>query len=517
MHNNYYFLRQLTDTIRPAWEGSRLQALYTQEKNELIIWAVKNEKQDVYLKAHFSPAFCCLSFPESHHRARRNSMNLFGTAEGTVIKSVRMYENERAFSFILDNGSTLVFKLFGNRSNIILFNEDQVTEVFRSELKNDYSMTPHLDRPIIRDRTTFLQADGNLKKLFPTFGPQVREYLGEQNYEERKPEEKWKLVLETLELLNASRFYVMDKEEVYLSLLPQPVTPFNDPVKALNHFYQQYFMRGLLGKEKKEVLGRLRKQAEKSERYISKLYNKLESLQHQESYRQKADLLMAHLHEIPKGSKEVSLPDFYDPSKKINITMNPRLSAQDNAAHLYKKAKNQHLEITQMETNIHRSEELLQNARTHIERIEPMEEVRELRNYVEAQQLGVSAQSSTRASLPYRDYEIDGFNVRVGRNARGNDEMLQQFSFKDDLWLHAKDVAGSHVLIKYQSGKTFPRPVVEKAASLAAFYSKRKNDTLCPVIVTHRKYVRKRKGDPAGMVVVDREEEVILVPPADIG
>jgi predicted ribosome quality control (RQC) complex YloA/Tae2 family protein len=98
------------------------------------------------------------------------------------------------------------------------------------------------------------------------------------------------------------------------------------------------------------------------------------------------------------------------------------------------------------------------------------------------------------------------------KNATANDELTLKYGYKEDLWLHAKDVAGSHVLIKYQAGKKFPRDVIERAASLAAYNSKRKTETLCPVTCTLRKYVRKRKGDPAGMVVVEREE-VILVEP----
>lgn len=100
----------------------------------------------------------------------------------------------------------------------------------------------------------------------------------------------------------------------------------------------------------------------------------------------------------------------------------------------------------------------------------------------------------------------------MGRNAEANDELTLKRAYKEDLWLHAKDVAGSHVLIKYQAGKPFPKDVIERAAQLAAYNSKRKTDSLCPVVVTQKKYVRKRKGDPAGAVVVEREQ-VILVEP----
>ena len=89
--------------------------------------------------------------------------------------------------------------------------------------------------------------------------------------------------------------------------------------------------------------------------------------------------------------------------------------------------------------------------------------------------------------------------------------MLQR-TFKDDLWLHAKDVSGSHVIIKYKSEAKPSSEIKEKAAQLAAYFSKRKSDSLCPVVITPRKFVRKRKGDPPGAVVVEKEEVLLVVP-----
>jgi predicted ribosome quality control (RQC) complex YloA/Tae2 family protein len=100
----------------------------------------------------------------------------------------------------------------------------------------------------------------------------------------------------------------------------------------------------------------------------------------------------------------------------------------------------------------------------------------------------------------------------VGRNAENNDKLTLKHAHKEDLWLHAKDVAGSHVVIKHQSGKQFPKEVIHRAAELAAFNSKRRTDSLCPVICTPKKYVRKRKGDPPGTVVVEREKVIMVEP-----
>jgi predicted ribosome quality control (RQC) complex YloA/Tae2 family protein len=100
----------------------------------------------------------------------------------------------------------------------------------------------------------------------------------------------------------------------------------------------------------------------------------------------------------------------------------------------------------------------------------------------------------------------------VGKNARNNDLLTQKHTHKEDLWLHAKDVSGSHVVLKHRSGKPFPEDVIEIAAELAAYYSRRKRDSLCPVSYTPKKYVRKPKGAEPGAVVLEREK-VLLVQP----
>jgi predicted ribosome quality control (RQC) complex YloA/Tae2 family protein len=80
--------------------------------------------------------------------------------------------------------------------------------------------------------------------------------------------------------------------------------------------------------------------------------------------------------------------------------------------------------------------------------------------------------------------------------------------------MHVRDDSGSHVLLKHQANKPFPKDVIEYAAAIAAFFSKRKTEPLCAVIVTPKKFVRKRKGDPAGAVVVDREDVILVEPHA---
>ena len=114
--------------------------------------------------------------------------------------------------------------------------------------------------------------------------------------------------------------------------------------------------------------------------------------------------------------------------------------------------------------------------------------------------------------MPYRELEVMGHKVWIGKSARDNDEMLKR-CHKEDVWLHARGESGSHVVIRMDQKKQDPpKQVLEQAASYAAWHSKSKGSSLVPVIVSRRKYVVKSKGSVPGTVRV-LKENVVHVPP----
>ncbi|HEY3430892.1 MAG TPA: NFACT RNA binding domain-containing protein, partial [Cyclobacteriaceae bacterium] len=196
------------------------------------------------------------------------------------------------------------------------------------------------------------------------------------------------------------------------------------------------------------------------------------------------------------------------------IKLKKDLSAQKNAEVFYRKSKNQQIEIQKLTEAISTKQKEFALHQERLTELEKISDLKALRNFVDTSGLKRASETQEKP-LPYHEVEFNGFKIWIGKNAQHNDTLTLKHTFKEDLWLHAKDVPGSHVVIKHQSGKNFPKDVIERAAQLAAFNSKRKNETLCPVAYTPKKYVRKRKGDPAGAVVVEREE-VILVEPKGI-
>ena len=113
----------------------------------------------------------------------------------------------------------------------------------------------------------------------------------------------------------------------------------------------------------------------------------------------------------------------------------------------------------------------------------------------------------------YRAYEVDGYEILVGKGDAENDRLTFGLAAPRDLWLHAQGVGGSHVVLR-TGGRpdTVPRPVLEKAAALAALHSKARHSGLVPVIWTERRYVRRPRKAPPGTAVCLREQNLFVEP-----
>ncbi len=516
MHNNYYFLRQLSANLANFLPGFVFAECYSQSKNELILLFQKDDREFV-IKAHLQPDFSCLYISEEASRAKRNSVDLFKEAINLKVEEVLQYRNERSFLLKLENEYGLLFKMHGNRANVLLTKGNEPVALFNNKLVKDWNITiTELHRDLDTSREAFLAAEGNYKKLYPTLGKLPEAYFREKGYDEMDREEQWNLLSSTVrQLENPEQYYIVELQgqpALSLLLLGREQARFNSPAEALSRFFIAYTREYTLHLEKQAALQQLLKEIRSSENYLQKTGSKLSELQNSLKNREMADIIMANLHSIPPGSTEATLYNFYN-DQEVTIKLKKDLSPQKNAENFYRKAKNQQLEEKYLQENINRKEEKLLELQLHYEEIEKKDNLKELRSYLKQTSLTDTLKTDS-PPLPYREYEFEGFQIWVGKGSSQNDTMLRFHAHKDDLWLHAKDVSGSHVLLKRKPGKNFPVAVKEKAASLAAWYSKRKNDTLCPVICTPRKWVRKLKGAAAGMVMVDKEEEVLLVNPA---
>jgi predicted ribosome quality control (RQC) complex YloA/Tae2 family protein len=509
VHNNFHFLSQFSKELNHLLVGKKLVECFSQLKDELVL-GFASEKESTYLKTTISQNFAITTVVNEFHQAKRNVKHLFHELIGLEIKEVYQFSYERAFVILFKNSKyRLVFKLFGNRSNIILFRNDETKTLFRQSIKSDFAIIyNNLDRKLDLTLDCFIKLNGNLKKFIPTLGPLLTSYLTEQGFDTLELEKQHENLLSFLDFLQASQLYVNPaSEKPQLSFFPssEPLWQGDDTFEALKKLEYYYFNIFVFQQEKNTLIKIEDKKIKKIKRDLKKLQIKQNTLQYGQNKKELADVIMANLHVFNKNDIKTKLFNFYI-DEEIEVEIKRGMSPQNYAGRLYKKWKNQHIELSHVTTNISTKEKDLETAQKVIIGINNIKGWRELRKSQPSKK-----QKEKVISTPnFKEFEFAGYKIYVGRNSKNNDELTLKFAKKEDLWLHAKDVPGSHVVIKKKSDQNIPKPVIEYAAILAGRYSKRKTDSLCPVTFTPKKYVRKIKGAPAGSVIIDREE-VILV------
>jgi predicted ribosome quality control (RQC) complex YloA/Tae2 family protein len=325
---------------------------------------------------------------------------------------------------------------------------------------------------------------------------------------------------EWLLMLESEKFEPAWTKEGYTVLGWGVLQPAKDVQELLNRYYtdqlnQQTFsqLRHQLSQKLNNILEKLRLKAANFEQ-------RLQQSEQADEYRQKADLLMAHLHEWRLGMQEIILPDF-ETSNPVKIALEPDKNAVQNAQSLYK----QHQKLKRARTAV---EPLLTEVQAEIEYLEQVEAaISQIENYTTAEDLealeeireeligqkyledsGERRRSSTEAvSTHYHRYRTpSGFEVLIGRNNRQNDQLTFRVANDYDLWFHAQEIPGSHVLLRLEPGTPPEEADLQYTANLAAYYSRGRQSDQVPVVYTQPKHVYKPKGAKPGIAIYKQEQ-----------
>jgi len=212
--------------------------------------------------------------------------------------------------------------------------------------------------------------------------------------------------------------------------------------------------------------------------------------------RKLADLLLAHLHDLPgRGATSVVVPDDFEDGAPLTIPVDPALDARENATRFYR----QHKRLTAGRKRI---DERL--AATRAEKAALLAKLAAL-DTVPLEALAVPAAPRPRPRdaerLPYREYRsAAGEAIWVGRGAKDNDVLTFRHARGGDLWLHCLDAAGAHVVVSLRAGKPVSEATFLDAATLAAHFSQLSGEAQVDVLYTHVKNLRRPKGAPPGRV-----------------
>ena len=299
-------------------------------------------------------------------------------------------------------------------------------------------------------------------------------------------------------------------------------TQYESFSELLDGFYSSRDRRDAIRQKGQAVRKTVSNLISRTQRKLAIQEKELTATYDRERLRQLGDILTANIHKIQKGQTTVTVEDFYDEHMaQIQVPLSPLLSPQQNAAKYYKdytRMKNAEKELTHQIELGSRELHYLQSVLDELNRAQTDAELEEIKQ--ELQQGGYirldSKKKMKATKLPPMRFEsTDGYPIYVGRNNRQNDELTFRMARKDDLWLHAHGVHGSHVIISC-GGTTPPDDTVTQAAQLAAYYSEATGGQNIAVDATPVKQVKKTPGSKPGMVIYHSYRTVIANPYKDI-
>ncbi len=297
---------------------------------------------------------------------------------------------------------------------------------------------------------------------------------------------------------------------------------FDTMGEALSAYYEAITLKENVASEQHALTQTLDRQRKLLNRKVKGLRADLERAEKADDYRIQGELLLANLHKITRGQKQVQLQNYYTPDLDIvTIPLNPEQSPSDNAQAYFKKytkAKRGRSLIQQRLSDMDAEQEVLQLYITKLGTADTPESLQRIRaafienGYIKTQHRKKQKQYVSEG--PFRKYtSANGFQMYVGKNSQSNELLLRQIAKPRDMWLHAKQIHGSHVIIRNpESRPDIPMPTLLQAAQLAAYFSKALHASHVPVDYTWARYVVKRKGNVAGYVHYTHEKTLYVEP-----
>lgn len=284
----------------------------------------------------------------------------------------------------------------------------------------------------------------------------------------------------------------------------------------LDNYYQQKAQQDRSKELAGQVIKVIKNELKKDRRKVKKLNKELDDASKADQYRIRGEILTTYLGKLKPGMDSITLPNFYDDNKPLKISLSPELSPSRNAqkyftkydklkasvAHVNEQLKLANAEIDYFE-NIQNQIELASPADIQEIRLELQEE-----GYIKRKHKG-KKQRKVRASKPEQFHTSDGTTVLVGKNNLQNDRLSFKAANKNEIWLHVKDIPGSHVVIR----DTNPSDeTILEAAQLAAYFSKGRDSDNVPVDYLPVKRLRKPNGAKPGFVTFTGQRTLRVTP-----
>ena len=538
-----FFLHHMVEELRAELLNGRIQKINQPFDQELVL-QIRSNRQSHRLLLSAHPVFGRIQLTETtfENPAQPSTfiMVLRKYLQGAVIESIEQIENDRIVEITVSNKNeigddiqaTLIIEIMGKHSNILLVDKSshKILEVikhigfsqnsYRTLLPGATYITPPstdaLNPFTIKDEKLFeiLQTQEltarNIQSLFQGLGRDTANEL--EN------------LLVNDKLSNFRNFFKQETKPC-LTEMSFSCVPFSTKIEGhfsslsqlLDVFYKDKAERDRVKQQASELIRRVENELQKNRQKLKKQEKELQATENAEEFRQKGELLTTFLHQVPNDQDQVVLDNYYT-NQPITIALDKALTPNQNAQKYFKRYQ-------KLKEAVKYLTELIEETKATILYLESVEtvlnqagldEIAEIRE--ELIQTGFirrrQREKIQKRKKPEKYLASDGKTIiLVGRNNLQNEELTFKIARKEELWFHAKDIPGSHVVI---SGNLNPTDEVKTdAAELAAYYSKGRLSNLVQVDMIEVKKLNKPTGGKPGFVTYTGQKTLRVTPDPD--
>ena len=333
---------------------------------------------------------------------------------------------------------------------------------------------------------------------------------------------------ELVEDIKANRFYpesITNEKGKTIDFSPIEMTQFNgleikkytSISELIESFYANRDFAYRIGQKTQDLRKLITQNIERCIRKKDIQMQTLRSIKNREELRLKGELLTANIYSIKKGMTTVELPNYYSENQElVAIELDSNKTPSENAQKYYKAYNKAKRTFEALKDQIKSNDEelaYLESVLTSVNNCTDEQDVKEIRRELREEgyvkKVKNQKDKSKKHSVPLHFISQDGFDIYVGKNNIQNDELTLKFARPRDIWMHTKNIPGSHVII-VANGQTIPDTTLNEGAMLSAFYSKAKNSSKVPVDYTEKKNVKKPNGSKPGFVIYETNKTAYI-------
>ena len=535
-----FFLHHMVEELRRELVNGRIQKINQPFEQELVL-QIRSNRQSHRLLLSAHPVFGRIQLTQTtfENPAQPSTfiMVLRKYLQGALIESIEQVENDRIVEMTVSNKNeigdhiqaTLIIEIMGKHSNILLVDKSshKILEVIKHVgfSQNSYrTLLPgstYIAPPSTDSLNPFTIKDENLFEILQTQETTAKNLQSLFQGLGRDTANELENILVSDKLSTFRNFFNQETKpcltETSFSPVPfanQVGEPFDSLSYLLDTYYKDKAERDRVKQQASELIRRVENELQKNRHKLKKQEKELLATDNAEEFRQKGELLTTFLHQVPNDQDQVILDNYYT-NQPITIALDKALTPNQNAQRYFKRYQKLKEAVKYLTDLIEETKATI----LYLESVETvlnqagLEEIAEIRE--ELIQTGFirrrQREKIQKRKKPEQYLASDGKTIiYVGRNNLQNEELTFKMARKEELWFHAKDIPGSHVVI---SGNLEPSDEVKTdAAELAAYFSQGRLSNLVQVDMIEVKKLNKPTGGKPGFVTYTGQKTLRVTP-----